>query len=52
MNLRQGGMDKMVIVTFEDMAKEIRQAGFSIIDSCLRKKTEYVKFGRYIYVCV
>ena len=34
------------------MAKEIRQAGFSIIDSCLRKKTEYVKFGRYIYVCV
>src|SRR5699024_4593661 len=44
--------DKMVIVTFEDMAKEIRQAGFSIIDSCLRKKTEYVKFGRYIYVCV
>lgn len=44
--------DKMVIVTFEDMTKEIRQAGFSIIDSCLRKKTEYVKFGRYIYVCV
>lgn len=44
--------DKMIIVTFEDMTKEINQAGFSIVDSCLRKKTEYVKFGRYIYVCV
>lgn len=44
--------DKMVMVTFEDMSKEINQAGFLIIDSCLRKKTEYVKFGRYIYVCI
>lgn len=44
--------DKMIMVTFEDMCKEINQAGFLIIDSCLRKKTEYVKFGRYIYVCI
>lgn len=44
--------DKMVMVTFEDMSKEINQAGFLILDSCLRKKTEYVKFGRYIYVCI
>lgn len=44
--------DKMVMVTFEDMSNEINQAGFLIIDSCLRKKTEYVKFGRYIYVCI
>ena len=44
--------DKMIMVTFENMSKEINQAGFLIIDSCLRKKTEYVKFGRYIYVCI
>ena len=42
---------KMVMVTFEDMTIEIKQAGYKIIDCCLRKKTEYVKFGRYIYVC-
>ena len=44
--------DKMIMVTFEEMSKEINQAGFLIIDSCLRKKTEYVKFGRYIYICI
>lgn len=44
--------DMMVMVTFEDMSKEINQAGFLIIDSCLRKKTEFVKFGRYVYVCI
>ncbi|WP_027089226.1 TRM11 family SAM-dependent methyltransferase [Thomasclavelia saccharogumia] len=44
--------DKMVIVTYEDMSQEINQAGFLIIDGCIRKKTEYVKFGRYIYVCI
>ena len=44
--------DKMVIVTYEDMSQEINQAGFLIIDGCIRKKTEYVKFGRYIYICI
>ena len=44
--------DKMVIVTYEDMSQEINQAGFLIIDGCIRKKTEYVKFGRYIYLCI
>ena len=44
--------DKMIIVTYEDMSQEINQAGFLIIDGCIRKKTEYVKFGRYIYVCI
>ena len=43
--------DKMVIVTLEDMTKEIRQAGFSIIASFLRRKQEKWKFGSYIYVC-
>lgn len=44
--------NKMILVTFEDMTKEINHAGFLIVDRCLRKKTEYVKFGRYIYVCI
>lgn len=44
--------DKMIMVTFEEMSKEINDTGFLIIDGCLRKKTEYVKFGRYIYVCI
>ena len=32
------------------MDQEIKQAGFEIRDRILRKKTEFVKFGRYIYV--
>lgn len=44
--------NKMVIVTYEEMSQEINQAGFLIIDGCIRKKTEYVKFGRYIYICI
>lgn len=43
--------DKMIMVSYEQMSKEIIDAGFVIQDMCLRKKTEYVKFGRYIYVC-
>lgn len=41
----------MVIVTFEDMAKEIRQAGFSIIDSCLRKENRVCEVWT-LYLCM
>ena len=43
--------DKLVLVSYEKMDEEIQEAGFFIKDCVLRKKTEYVKFGRYIYVC-
>lgn len=43
---------KLVLVSYERMDQEIQDAGFQIIDCVLRKKTEYVKFGRYIYVCL
>lgn len=42
---------KLVLVSYEEMDKEIKQAGYQIVDKILRKKTEFVKFGRYIYVC-
>lgn len=44
--------DKLVLVSYERMDQEIQEAGFMIKDCVLRKKTEYVKFGRYIYVCI
>lgn len=44
--------DKLVLVSYERMDQEICNAGFQIIDCVLRKKTEFVKFGRYIYVCL
>lgn len=40
--------DKLVIVTFEDMDKYIKDAGFSILDSCYVSKG---KFIRYISIC-
>ena len=43
--------DKLVLVSYEQMDQEIKQAGFEIRNRILRKKTEFVKFGRYIYVC-
>ena len=43
--------NKLVLVSYEQMDQEIKQAGFKIKDCILRKKTEFVKFGRYIYVC-
>lgn len=43
--------NKMIMVSYEEMKSEIEEAGFKVIDYCLRKKTEYVKFGRYIYIC-
>lgn len=44
--------DKLILVSYERMDQDIESAGFQIIDCVLRKKTEYVKFGRYIYVCL
>ena len=43
--------DKLVLVSYEKMDQEIKEASFEIKDRILRKKTELVKFGRYIYVC-
>mgnify|MGYP000022450668 FL=1 len=43
--------NKLVLVSYEQMDQEIIKAGFEIKDCILRKKTEFVKFGRYIYVC-
>lgn len=44
--------DKLVLVSYEKMDQEIKEASFEIKDRILRKKTELVKFGRYIYVWV
>lgn len=44
--------DKLVLVSYEKMDQEIIEARFQIVDCVLRKKTEFVKFGRYIYVCI
>lgn len=41
--------DKLIIVTFEDMDKDIIDAGFKIIDRCTVSKG---KFTRYVSVCV
>ena len=43
--------NKLVLVSYEQMDQEIKQAGFEIRNRILRKKTEFVKCGRYIYVC-
>ena len=43
--------NKLVLVSYEQMDQEIKQAGFEIRNRILRKKTEFVTFGRYIYVC-
>ena len=40
--------DEMIIVTFEDMKKEIVSAGFEIIDKCTVKKGS---MNRYISIC-
>lgn len=40
--------NKLVIVTFEDMDKYIKEAGFNIIDTCYVSKG---KFVRYISIC-
>ena len=48
-NLNHFGFDGLV--SYEQMDQEIKQAGFEIRNRILRKKTEFVKFGRYIYVC-
>lgn len=41
--------NKLIIVTFEDMDKDIINAGFEIIDRCTVSKG---KFTRYVSVCV
>jgi len=41
--------DKSVIITMEDMTKEINSVGLSIIDSCKIKKSN--AFSRYVMVC-
>lgn len=43
--------DKLVLVTYEEMDTIIKEAGFKLISKVYRAKTEYVDFGRYIYVC-
>lgn len=43
--------NKLVLVSYEEMDSELRAAHFQIKDKILRKKTEYVRFGRYVYVC-
>jgi tRNA G10 N-methylase Trm11 len=43
---------RLVIVTHEDMTKEINQGGFLILDVCTLQKFTHTSFTRYIYVCV
>ena len=43
--------DQLIIVTYDDMRKEIAKAGFVIKDECILKKTNYCHFERKIYVC-
>lgn len=42
--------NRLILVTYEQMDQMIEEANFSIVDKCFRQKTEYVRFGRYIYV--
>lgn len=43
--------DTLVIVTYDDMQKELSKAGFKVKDTCNVKKSQYSSFQRKIYVC-
>lgn len=43
--------NRLVLVTYDDMQKEIQSAGFTIKDMCDVKKSQYSNFQRKIYVC-
>lgn len=43
---------RLIIVTHEDMTKEINRAGFLVLDTCELKKFAYASFRRNIYVCI
>lgn len=43
---------RLLLVTYEEMTKEINQAGFLIIDQCILKKSNYCEFKRRIYICI
>ncbi len=43
---------RLVIVTHQDMSKEICKAGFLILDMCKLKKSTHASFMRIIYVCI
>lgn len=44
--------DRLIIITYEDMRKELNQAHFLILDECIIKKSNYCDFQRRIYVCI
>lgn len=44
--------DKLIIVTYDDMKKQINDAHFIILDECILKKSEYCKLQRRIYICI
>lgn len=44
--------DKLILISYDYMDKELLDVGFEIESYCVVKKTEFVSFERKIYVCV
>ncbi len=42
---------RFILISYDDMSKELVDAGFEIIDYCGVKKTEFTSFERKLYVC-
>lgn len=40
-----------ILISYDEMDKELVQAGFEIMDVCRVKKTMFTKFERKVYVC-
>ncbi len=43
--------DMFILISYDDMTKEVCEAGFTIEDYCVVKKTEFTSFERKIFVC-
>lgn len=42
---------KFILISYDEMDKELIDAGFEIIDLCRVRKTMFTKFERKVYVC-
>ena len=45
-------IDKLVIVTYDQMDDDLIKAGFKIVDKCRVQKSHYDTFSRFVYVCL
>lgn len=43
--------DNFILISYDDMDKELLDANFNIIDKCRVKKTMFTNFERKVYVC-